>query len=43
MQSINDELEVKIIKQLEYYFSDFNLIKDKFMKDMINRDNGCQT
>ena len=22
----------KIVKQLEYYFSDFNMVKDKFMQ-----------
>uniref|UniRef100_A0A182SJR0 Lupus La protein n=1 Tax=Anopheles maculatus TaxID=74869 RepID=A0A182SJR0_9DIPT len=32
--------EAAIIRQLEYYFGDANLVKDKFMKDQIAKDEG---
>lgn len=32
--------EAAIIRQLEYYFGDANLAKDKFMKDQISKDEG---
>uniref|UniRef100_A0A1S4GZP2 Uncharacterized protein n=1 Tax=Anopheles gambiae TaxID=7165 RepID=A0A1S4GZP2_ANOGA len=32
--------EAAIIRQLEYYFGDANLAKDKFMKDQIAKDEG---
>ncbi|XP_058124819.1 la protein homolog [Anopheles ziemanni] len=32
--------EAAIIRQLEYYFGDANLAKDKFMKDQITKDEG---
>lgn len=34
------DIEEKIIKQVEYYFGDFNLRKDKFLKEQIKLDNG---
>lgn len=34
------ELAEKIIRQIEYYFGDINLNKDKFMKDEIQKDAG---
>lgn len=34
------ELESKIIRQIEYYFGDFNLVRDKFLKDIIETDQG---
>lgn len=33
-------LEEKIIRQIEYYFGDINLSKDKFMKEEIQKDAG---
>ncbi|XP_054168010.1 lupus La protein homolog A-like [Oppia nitens] len=38
--NVTNELETKIIQQIEYYFSDINLSKDKFMKDLLNKDDG---
>jgi len=35
-----DELENKIIKQVEYYFGDVNLLKDTFMQEEISKDDG---
>jgi lupus La protein len=32
--------ELKIIRQIEYYFGDFNLTRDKFLKDAIKADEG---
>lgn len=32
--------ELKIIRQVEYYFGDFNLSRDKFLKDLIKADDG---
>uniref|UniRef100_A0AAG5DM31 Lupus La protein n=1 Tax=Anopheles atroparvus TaxID=41427 RepID=A0AAG5DM31_ANOAO len=32
--------EAAIIRQLEYYFGDANLAKDKFLKDQITKDDG---
>lgn len=32
--------ELKIIRQIEYYFGDFNLSRDKFLKDLIKTDDG---
>lgn len=33
-------LELKIIQQIEYYFSDANLARDKFLTEEIQKDNG---
>lgn len=35
-----DELEQKIIKQIEYYFGDINLSRDKFLQGKIKEDEG---
>ncbi|XP_044736336.1 la protein homolog [Chrysoperla carnea] len=35
-----NELEKKIIRQIEYYFGDVNLSRDKFMQGKIAEDNG---
>ena len=35
-------LNDKIIKQVEYYFGDINLSKDKFMQEEIQKDAGCK-
>lgn len=32
--------ELKIIRQIEYYFGDFNLSRDKFLKETIKKDEG---
>lgn len=34
------DLEAKIIRQIEYYFGDINLITDKFMRQQIKLDDG---
>ena len=34
------DTEAKIIRQIEYYFGDFNLSRDKFLKDTIKADEG---
>ncbi|KFM80526.1 Lupus La protein, partial [Stegodyphus mimosarum] len=34
------ELEEKIIRQIEYYFGNYNLSKDKFLREQIKLDNG---
>ena len=34
------DTEDKIIRQIEYYFGDFNLSRDKFLKDTIKADEG---
>ncbi|KAJ6650053.1 La protein like [Pseudolycoriella hygida] len=34
------ELLIKIVKQLEYYFGDANLARDKFLSEEITKDNG---
>ena len=37
-----NELEKKIIRQMEYYFGDMNLIRDIFLKDQIQQGkDGC--
>lgn len=38
-----DELEQKIIKQVEYYFGDINLPRDKFLKAKTEEDDGWVT
>nr|CAG4650454.1 EOG090X0CQA [Sida crystallina] len=35
-----DELQRKIIRQVEYYFSDYSLPRDKFLKEQIELDDG---
>ncbi|XP_065052382.1 lupus La protein-like [Rhopilema esculentum] len=35
-----NQLENKIIRQVEYYFGDKNLPRDKFLQDKINQENG---
>jgi hypothetical protein len=32
----------KIIKQIEYYFGDINMSKDKFMQEEIQKESGCK-
>lgn len=34
------DLEAKIIEQIEYYFSDYNLPRDKFLQEQIKLDDG---
>jgi len=34
------DIEQKIIRQIEYYFSDVNMIRDKFLKNEITKDDG---
>ncbi|CAF2634829.1 unnamed protein product [Rotaria sp. Silwood2] len=34
------DLEKKIIRQIEYYFSDINMVRDKFLKNEIVKDDG---
>merc|ERR1712154_27428 len=34
------DVDAKVIKQIEYYFGDHNLMKDKFMKEKITEDDG---
>ncbi len=36
-------LAAKIIRQVEYYFGDLNLSKDKFMQEEIQKEDGCKT
>lgn len=38
--SSQESLSEKIIRQIEYYFGDINLSKDKFMQDEIQKDSG---
>ena len=38
-----NNLEKKIIKQIEYYFGDVNIMKDKFMQGEIKNDDGWIT
>ena len=42
MASISEEFVAKVVKQLEYYFSDYNLIRDSFLKQSLNEGNGCK-
>lgn len=41
--SVDAALQAKIIRQVEYYFGDLNLTKDKFMQDEIQKDDGWVT
>ncbi len=41
-KSVEAGLEAKIIRQVEYYFGDLNLTKDKFMQEEIQKDDGCK-
>ncbi|CAG0911494.1 unnamed protein product, partial [Cyprideis torosa] len=34
------DLEEKIVRQVEYYFSDYNLPRDKFLREEIKKDEG---
>jgi hypothetical protein len=38
----NSSLADKITRQIEFYFGDVNLNKDKFMKEEIQKDCGCK-
>lgn len=39
---MDDSLENKIIKQVEFYFSDSNLPRDKFLRSLVaNHPEGC--
>ena len=37
------DLETKIIRQIEYYFGDHNLNRDKFLQEEIKKDEGWVT
>lgn len=39
-QSTIDDLEKKIIRQIEYYLGDVNMVRDKFLKNEITKDDG---
>jgi len=34
-------LEKKIIRQVEFYFGDRNLRRDKFLLEQVKKDDGC--
>lgn len=41
--SVDAKLNAKIKRQLEYYFGDHNLMRDKFLKEKIKEDDGWVT
>lgn len=40
---VSKELQAQIVKQVEYYFGDANLARDKFLSEEITKDNGWIT
>lgn len=40
---VSKELQAQIVKQVEYYFGDANLARDKFLSEEITKDNGWVT
>jgi len=40
---VSKDLQAQIIKQVEYYFGDANLARDKFLSEEITKDNGWIT
>jgi len=38
--SFDPELEKKIIRQIEYYLGDVNMVRDKFLKNEVTKDEG---
>lgn len=38
--SVSQEIKDKIVRQIEYYFSDINLSRDKFMNEQMSKDDG---
>jgi lupus La protein len=38
--SSDPDLEKKIIRQIEYYLSDVNMVRDKFLKNEVTKDEG---
>ena len=39
-QISKEQLEAKIVRQVEHYFGDYNLPRDKFLKETIQSDDG---
>lgn len=39
-QTVTKEVEAQIVRQIEYYFGDINLPRDKFLKEQIELDDG---
>ncbi|KAK3752177.1 hypothetical protein RRG08_059738 [Elysia crispata] len=37
---VDENLKAKIVKQIEYYFGDMNLSKDRFLKEQVQLDDG---
>jgi len=37
-----DAEKAKILKQVEFYFSDANLPTDKFMSELVGKNGGCK-
>jgi lupus La protein len=43
MVELDDSVKAKVLKQVEFYFSDSNLPKDKFLKEKIASSvDGCK-
>jgi lupus La protein len=40
MTSISPDLDKQIIRQIEYYFSDVNMVRDKFLQNEVIKDDG---
>ena len=38
--SSDPDLDKKIIRQIEYYLSDVNMVRDKFLKNEVTKDEG---
>ena len=38
--AVISDLESKIIRQIEYYFGDYNISRDKFLQEEIKKDEG---
>lgn len=38
----NDSIESAVVNQLEYYFGNINLPRDKFLQEKMKEDSGCK-
>ncbi|XP_050714857.1 la protein homolog [Eriocheir sinensis] len=43
VEELDEEKQAKVVKQIEYYFGDYNLPRDKFLQQEIKNDEGWVT
>lgn len=40
---VDESVEPKVLRQVEYYFGDINLPRDKFLQEEMKKEDGCKS